>query len=355
MNILYLNNSMHLGGDNKCILKLCKELRGEHQLYLAGRDGVMRSDFEALGVKTYFLKDVTNKRPDIISHNVKKIIEIVKTEKIDVIHSHHRMCALTAKLAARFVKVKVIHTQHLCIEDKFMVTNLALRNLPIITVSEAAKNILVTKSKLNPKRITTIYNAIETEITNNEVDPILEDLKAKGHFIVGQVSRVIHYKGIYDFVEVAKKTVALNSNIRFVFMGDGPEFTQLQACIQEHELGEYVYLLGSKTNVLKQLEYLDLLILCSYIEGLPLAPLEAFSKGIPVVATNIDGTNEEIIDGYNGYLLPKKDTSGFADRIVKLATDDALLTQMSEQAKTIYHEKFDVKQYVDNYLKAYLD
>ena len=112
-------------------------------------------------------------------------------------------------------------------------------------------------------------------------------------------------------------------------------------------------MLGSKDNVIEHLKYIDLLILCSYIEGLPLAPLEAFSQGIPVIATNIDGTNEEIICGYNGYLVEKKDIKDFKLKIEKIYNDKKLLENLKDNSYKIYDEKFNNDKYIQKHIRIY--
>lgn len=353
MNILYINNSMHLGGDNKCILNLCKELNNENKIFIASKGGILEKDFNELGIKHYYIHDVVNKMPNIIISNIIKLIKIVKKENIDIIHSHHRMGTLTAKIVSKFTGVKVIHTQHLCIKNNFKLTKLALSNIKVITVSNAAKRILKEKSKLDVNEITTIYNTVDVANKNKVIDDKLRLLKESGYFIVCQVSRTIDYKGIYDFVDIAELTIKENDNIRFVFIGDGPEQDNLTLYIKEKNLEEYIYMLGSKDNVIEHLKYVDLVLLCSYIEGLPLAPIEAFSQRIPVIATDIDGTNEEIIDGYNGYLVPAKDIEGFKQNILKIYKNPELLMKLKDNAYNIYMKNFNTKKYIDSHKEIY--
>lgn len=356
LNILFLNNEMTIGGVAKCILKLSKELQHNNKIFIASKEGgALLPEFKKIGIDNYPIRDVVSKSPHNVILNVIKLIEIVKEQKIDIIHSHHRMTTLLAKAVSNFTKVKVIHTQHLCIEDKFKLTKVALSNIKIITVSEAAKRILIQKSKLKGDHITTIYNTIETQCENKIVDPELLKLKKNGSFIVAQVSRIIDYKGVYDFVEVAKETNKIVKNIKFVLFGDGPELINIRELVKREKLEDVIYLLGSKNNIIEHLKYVDLLLLCSYIEGLPLAPLEAFSQGVPVVATNIDGTNEEIENGYNGYLVEMKDIEAFKERILKIYNDKTLLSHLKENAAKKYEEFFNtdvyIRKHVENYSK----
>ena len=313
MKILYLNNVMSVGGVTKCILKLCKDIDKDIEIVVASHGGALVDKFTEKGIRYYEIMDVENKNPINIIKNIKILNEIVKSEKIDIIHSHHRMTTLISKIVSKITSVRVIHTQHLCIEDKFKLTKLALNNIETITVSNAAKKILESKSNLDGKNITTIYN----------------------------------------FVNVARETVKENDNIRFVFIGDGPEKQNIEKYILENKLQEYVFMLGSKNNVIEHLKYIDLLILCSYIEGLPLAPIEAFSQGIPVIATDIDGTNEEIKDGYNGYLVGMKNINDFKKRILEIYNDGDLYKEMKKNAQNMYYKYFDKYQYIQGHESIY--
>jgi len=354
LNILYLNNEMTIGGVAKCILKLSKELKNDNKIIIASKEGgALLPEFEKLGIINYPILDVDNKSPYNIVLNMKRLIKIVDEQSIDIIHSHHRMTTLLAKAVSKFIKVKVIHTQHLCIENKFKLTKFALSNISIITVSEAAKRILIRESGLKDKNIETIHNTIETHSENKEVDCELIKLKQNGYFIVAQVSRIVDYKGVYDFVEVAKRTAKVNDNIKFALLGDGPELNNLREIVRNEKLEKNIFLLGSKGNIIEHLKYIDVLILCSYIEGLPLAPLEAFSQGVPVIATNIDGTNEEIDDGYNGYLVEMKDVEAFKENILKLYNEKDILLKLKENAKRKYEEFFNSDVYISKHVEKY--
>lgn len=353
MNILYLNNSVHLGGDTKCIIKLSKELKRSNKIIVGSNGGSLETEFQKMGIKHYKIKPVSSINIFSIIFNIILIIKIVKKESIDIIHSHHRMTTLMSKIASKFIKVKVVHTQHLCIENKFYLTRLSLKNIKTITVSQGAKKILKRKCKLNEKNITNIYNSIEVECKNKEIDPKLLELKEKGFFLVAQISRIIDYKGVYDFVDVARSTVKINKDIRFLLIGEGEESENLNKYIKQGNLEEYVYMLGSKDNVIEHLKYIDLILLCSYIEGLPLVPLEAFSQQLPVIATNIEGTKEEIVDGENGFLVEEKSIEKFTEKINEIFNNEDLYNSLKENAYKIFKEKFDVDRYIAEHIVLY--
>lgn len=353
MNILYLNRGMEVGGVEKCIIQLTKLFKDSNKIIVASMGGELVKELEDMEIKHYRIINTDSKNILDILKNLRVINKIVKEEKIDIIHSHHRMTTLLGKIISKITKVPIIHTQHLCIEDKFKSTKMTLENVTTITVSNGAKAALVNKCGLDESKIITIYNTINTENINNEIDKTLVRLKTEGKFVVAQISRMVDYKGIYDFLNIARSVSKEESNIKFVLIGDGEEKDNIRYFIEKNEMNDVVFTLGNKDNVINQLKCIDLVLLCSYIEGLPLTPLEAFSQGVPVVATNIPGTNEEIENGVNGYLVEMKDINGFKEKIMNIYHNKEEYIIMKKKCLKIFNEKFNSEIYFDFHLKVY--
>ena len=353
MNILYINRGMGIGGVEKCIIQLTKLFKENNKIIVASMGGELLKELHDMNIKHYKIINTDSKNPLTILKNLITIYIIVKEEKIDIIHSHHRMTTLLTKMVSIFTGVKVIHTQHLCIEDKFKFTKMTLKNVRTIAVSNGAKEALVNKCGLDENKITTIYNTIELENSNNEIDKTLLKLKADGKFVVAQISRLVDYKGIYDFLNVAKSVSTEESNIKFVLIGDGEEKENIRNFIEDNGLSNVIFILGSKDNVINQLKYIDLVLLCSYIEGLPLTPLEAFSQGVPVIATNIPGTNEEIEDGVNGYLVNMKDINKFKEKIMNIYNNNEEYIIMKKNCIEVFNKKFNSTIYGESHLNLY--
>ena len=345
MNILYLNRGMGIGGVEKCIIQLTKLFKDNNKIIVASMGGELLKELDDMKIKHYKIINTDSKNLLIMLKNLRIIYNIVKEEKIDIIHSHHRMTTLLAKMVSILTRVKIIHTQHLCIEDKFKFTKMTLKNIRTITVSNGAKEALVNKCGLDENKITTIYNTIDLENTNNEIDKTLLKLKSEGKFVVAQISRLVDYKGIYDFLNIAKSVSNEESNIKFVLIGDGEEKENIRSFIEKNGLNDVVFILGNKDNVINQLKYIDLVLLCSYIEGLPLTPLEAFSQGVPVIATNIPGTNEEIEDGVNGYLVNIKDIDRFKKKIMNIYNNNEEYIIMKKSCIEVFNKKFNSETY----------
>lgn len=355
MNILYLNNVMDVGGVEKCIIKLSKHLKENNKIIVMSKDGPLVDELKRLDIKHYSIIDTDSKNIKTILLNIIKIRKVLKEENIDIVHSHHRMTTMYCKILSKFNKFKLVHTQHLCIEDKVLFTNILLKNIRIITVSNGARANLIEKYRIKSNKITTVYNTIEKENENNDIDDRLIRLKKENKFIVGHISRLVEYKGIYDFIEIAKRVSKYTNDIKFVIIGDGEEKEKLIKCINENNLEDVIFYLGKKSNVINQLKYIDLLLLCSYIEGLPLTPIEAFFRSVPVIATNIKGTNEEIENGVNGYLINVKDIEGFANKILEIYENKNIYSHLKNGCYKVFNDKFDEDRYINEHKKIYED
>ena len=203
MNILYISNVMEFGGVEKCIIQLAKGFKKNNKVVVCTAGGPLTKELEEINIKHYNILNTDSKNINTVFKNIRIIYKIIKDENIDIVHSHHRMTTLYCKILLKFIEFKLIHTQHLCIEDKIKLTKLILKRLPVITVSDGAKKNLISKYGLEGKNITTIYNTIEEENSNYYIDDKLIQFRKKGYFTIAQISRYFFsnfYKIINAFI-----------------------------------------------------------------------------------------------------------------------------------------------------------
>ena len=131
--------------------------------------------------------------------------------------------------------------------------------------------------------------------------------------------------------------------------------------IREEELqavcdGEYIQWLGYRTDVLNLLKDCHIVAFPSYYkEGLPKSLIEATAVGRPIVTTNSIGCKETVVDGYNGYLIPVKDSDTLADRLKRLIEDKALRQEMGKNSRRLAEWDFSIENVVRRHLEIYED
>jgi len=169
--------------------------------------------------------------------------------------------------------------------------------------------------------------------------------------LIGTVGRIEYEKGIDVLIEAFER-FSEKKNIKLVIIGEGSFKDRLIDLVSNKQWCEKVFFVGSQNNVPDWLSAFDIYIQPSRAEGLSLAVIEALSVGIPVIATDVGGTNELLDGGKSGVLISKGSAEAIADAVKSLIDNVELRKKLSgkalEQAKNYSREKM-VKAYLDIY------
>ena len=269
------------------------------------------------------------------------------------------MAALYTRILSYFYKFKFIHTAHNTFYNKRKLTNFALKKSSIVAVGDNVRKNLINEFDIKNDNITVIYNSIEVENIKYKVVDEINNYKKQGFFTVGNIGRISKQKGMEYFVQAATEVVKLNNKIRFFIVGDGEDRNKIEKLISDCGMNEYIIMMGFRSDITDIINQLDLIVLSSLWEGLPLTPIEAFSLGKTVIGTNVDGTPEIIQDGYNGILIEPKNYVQIAQNIIYLQENNKELELLKYNAKNTYKNKFsyDVfrQKYTDFYKKIAME
>ena len=356
-NILYLTRTMGLGGTEKVILQLCEGLKDDfNKIVVASRGGLHEDVLNKSGITHYKISDFENKNPIVILKTIIELIKIIKSEDIDIVHSHHRMGTFYTNIVAKLIKVKVVHTAHNTFNDKKIFTKLALKNVEIIAVGEKVKENLVDFYKIKNSNIKVIYNGIKQE--KNTCPKAIEELltlKQNGFYIVGNIGRLSKQKGMEYFIKSIPQIIEKEHKIRFVIVGDGELREELECLTKKINIEDSIIFLGYRDDIINVINHLDLVVLSSLWEGLPLTPIETFMQGKTIVATDVDGTGEIVENGFNGILINSRSENEIAEAVLRLYRNDGMKKQMEKRALETYINKFTYERFIDQYRNFYND
>lgn len=354
-NILYLSKTMGIGGTEKVVLQLCEGLKNDfNKIIVVSSGGVHEEWLKKQGIKHYKINNFDNKNPIVILKTLKDILKIIKKEDIDIVHSQHRMGTFYCKILKLFKKFTLIHTAHNTFYDKKVMTKFALKGIDVIAVGKQVKRNLVEFYGLNEANVKVIYNGIKKENFNSKAIYEIETMKKNKKFVVGNIGRLSEQKGMEFFLRAIPEIVSKEENIRFVVVGDGELKNDLKTLTKNLNIEEYVTFLGYRKDVLNVIDSLDLVVLSSLWEGLPLTPIETFMQGKTIVATDVDGTGEIVKNGFNGVLINSKSDKEIANAVIKVYKDDNLKKTMENNALETYEKKFTYNRFINNYKKFYL-
>ena len=158
------------------------------------------------------------------------------------------------------------------------------------------------------------------------------------------VGRLDPVKGVPLLLEAFARARATHPEARLTIVGDGPARAALEARAQALGLGAAVAFLGyrAQDEVAGILAEVDMLVLPSFAEGLPVVLMEALASRIPVIASQVAGVPELVQDGVSGFVVPPGDLDTLTDRLCRLLADPALCARMGEAGRATVEAAFDI-------------
>ncbi|MDR0371550.1 MAG: glycosyltransferase [Prevotellaceae bacterium] len=174
------------------------------------------------------------------------------------------------------------------------------------------------------------------------MENIFRKIRSKYGFLVLSIARLSSPKRFDLFCETA--LLLRSQDIGFIWIGNQ---------YQPENVPENVYCLGSIKNAYQYIPLIDLFVLTSNYEGLPVSIIESLVFGKPVLASNVGGISE-ILDGTNGFALDN-DPALFVEKILFYRNDKERYNAASEAARKTYEEKFTVDKMYKKYLALYQD
>ena len=352
IRILHITNNLGYGGVQKIIYQLCEGTKDSFdKVVVASCGGVYVHRLQNIGVDHYTIPDVSTKSPREIMQIIKVLDKVIEENNINVIQCHHRMALLFAKRYKN--KVKIIYNNHTTYSNKALLTHHLLKNVDIIAVGKQAKRNVTEYFKVSDNKIVVINNTVDAYKGDfNEVAEMTQR-RRNGDFIVLNVGRMHPQKAMNYYIDAAKILVDKGYNISFFIAGDGPLRKEIEQQIHSLNLEKNVVLLGFRKDVPNVISQADVMVMTSIYEGLPLTPLEAFSVKKAVIGTNIEGTNEVIVDGYNGLLAESRNAESIAEKIERVYLNRDLLEKYNENAFATYVNKFSPQKFIEQYLNYY--
>ncbi|MGH2874087.1 MAG: glycosyltransferase [Solirubrobacteraceae bacterium] len=281
--------------------------------------------------------------------------------KVDVLHAHMPRASIPGALLARLARVPVVvsheHGSTLAgrrlrpLLDREAVARLS--NV-IVAVSEWDRRNLIEHARVPPDAIRVIYNGIDRPLKPGG-DRSSGLRPSDDTPLIGAVGRLYHEKDYPNLIRAVALLVARGRAVRCVIVGDGPCEAQLRALIAELHLTEAVQLTGRREDVSAIVGDLDVAVLSSIWEGIPLAGLEYMAAAAPIVATAVGGLPEMIRDGTDGLLVAPGSPEALADGIAGLLDDRALARRLGESARARQRLEFELDTVVDRLQALYLE
>lgn len=294
---------------------------------------------------------------------IDKLVKIAKREKVDVIHTFFEKSEVMGWLTSRLAGVPVWITSW---------RDLGFKRKPIyrkifgvaakscskcVANCQAIKNELIRREKLTEKRIAVIYNGLD--FARYAMPAINDTLRSELQVpndvpIVGMIADMnFEIKGHRYFIEAARRVSDRIPNVEFILVGDGALRKRFERLAEDLGIEQKVHFLGKRGDIPRILSSLNVSVLCSTSEGFSNVILESMAAAKPVVATDVGGSPEIVIDGVTGYLVPPANSHELAKGIMEILKDEQKARKMGEAGRDEVKRRFSVERMVAEHEKLY--
>ncbi len=337
------------------LLPLMRAARARgHEVIGACAEGPLLDGVRAEGFRVEPLPFARSLSPLAHWRAFRALVALLRAERPDLVHAHMPISGLIARAAARIAGVpRVAYTCHGFLFNQTAAWPLRIGSVILEWLAGRITDIYLTVSAKEAADARRLGIARHAEAVGNGRDPAIfrpdSDARARLRAALGVsadqvaiicVSRLVRSKG-YPELLGAMRDVA---DAKLWVIGErlaSDRGEDLGAAFAEAGLGERLRLLGYREDVADLLAAADIFVLPSYFEGLPMSVIEAMLSGLPVVASDISGVREQVVDGETGLLVPPRQTHPLAAALRRLVADPAMRQRMGEAGRTRARALFD--------------
>jgi glycosyltransferase involved in cell wall biosynthesis len=374
LKVAHIITRLELGGAQQNTLYCCAnhDRKKVDVILICGTGGQL--DEEARWIpdcRKYFLSEL--KHPiqpfwDFLA--LRRIVEILRLEKVDLVHTHSSKAGFLGRWAAKRAGVPhILHTVHgwgfypgqfFPVKWLYQVLErwAATFTEKLITVSEENKKAGLAARIGRPGQYEVIHSGVDPK--QYAVNPAAA-LKARRLFktenrpTVLVLSNFKKQKSPLDVVKVAEALAPRLPNVLFLWAGDGPLLPEVEKRIAASNLKTNFDLLGWRDEIAQLLAASDVLLLTSIYEGLPRVVLQAMAAGKPVVASAVSGTPEAVQDGASGFLHPAHATAAMAGSLYSILTQPDFGKKLGRAGKSGLKGTFQIKPMLKAIEKIYAE
>lgn len=352
--ILLITVRGDFGGGPKHVDQIISGLNSEFDLFVAAPKGDPFGDAWAQSSVLKGFIELPYRRFSFTS--LFRVVKFISINEIGIVHSHGNGAGFYSRLIKAFKpSLYVIHTFHGVADVydsalKRLVYKISGRLFKFFTdwsvfVSEGEKELGLKYGFAKEGWQSVVYNGIDPILSNSPIAFLPNKV-----FKVVTLSRFDYQKNMHLAYGIAKK-LAGHKDIKFVWVGDGPDYEELFSLSQNEGVNNIDFIGFSKFPQ-AYLAEASLYLSTSRFEGLPYGLIEASASGLPIVATNVRGNNEVAIDGQNAILVENVDQA--AKAILEFQASEQKYIDASRTSLEIFKNKFELSKMLNSLKLLYL-
>ena len=355
-NLLLVVPRLNIGGAESYVFQLAKQLKAMgYAIYVASWGGLLANELHNLGIMHYKVPIRLHK--GLASMMLEKIIH---RHNIQLVHANSGAAGQAAALACMRANIPWVYTAHGWLSFKEQQSNIAQAQY-IICVSDYLKNRFLTEGYLDPQKLITIYNGIDTTTYSPTPENLTKGARlregwgaTKSDFLLGIVSRVArpNMKGHLDLLHILAKYKEMQ-DWKLVIIGKGKYLPFLKYKAWKCGIYDRIIFAGHHTDIPVALSAIDVMALPSKFETFGLAVAEAMAMEKPVVTYAVGGLPEVIDNGLTGFLVEKNNIENFYKALCILYSNKNLRKELSLNSRQKVVENFSHQQTIRSIIELY--
>ena len=325
------------GGAEKLVLEelrvLSKDNRFAFELILLFEPGPLFEEFKNLDIKIKVFNSSHNPLQVVVTYIM--LYNYIRKEKFDLIHVHLLYNPII--LILKFVGSKFLLTVH-STERAFSFLEKITFRLSDKVIACGVGTYQFLKRFVADSKLFLLPNGIrQKQININDLEELKVRYNIEGNFpVILSIGRLTHQKGFEYLIKSIRLLKSNYPEIKLLIAGEGEVRENLQKLIDKLGQHDHVKLLGIVKNAFELFPISDVYVNSSLWEGLPLTLLEAMSMKIPIIATNVGGNSEVVIDHQTGLLIRSESENEIAEAIRKVLSDSEFGKKLADNAYKLF-------------------
>ena len=351
--IVHLVTSLEVGGAQHNMLLGLPNLdptRYKHILISIMDRMQMKQQFQQAGVEVHSLD--LRKKTDVTA--ALRLRSLLNTIRPDILHTYLIHGNVLGRIVGRLTGVPTIIGSELTIGQAGRIGKLATKLTNPLTDavevnSETGGKSVIANLGVPEEKIEVILPGLDLDAfgqTDQRVQTRNDIGVDDNEHLVLYIGRLRAVKGVEFGIRAVAKAFKQNPKMKLALAGEGDQRKQLEALSAELGIENNVKFLGARKDLPNVLSACDSVIMPSLTEGFPRVAIEAMASSKPVIATNVGGVPEAIIDGQSGILVPSKDVEAMTDALISVSTNFELAKRLGVAARQRTEHRFAASNYV---------
>lgn len=364
LRVLQIIGSLHIGGAENVVVNLARRLdpsRFDVRVICTRERGVLAERLASDGIDVRLVAP----RRRLFRHTTPAaLLAGLWRMRPDVVHTHGVPAMLhTGPLAALRLLPAWVHTFHFgnyaagLTREMELERRLCRRASHLVAVSETQRRSLLEHYRLRPAQIGTIVNGVDSSPT--ALDPAHRSAMraslglAADDIVVGTVAVLSEQKGIPYLLQAAPRILAHAPRVRLLIVGGGPFETALREQAAALGVGDRILFTGWRADGAAVLPALDVFVMASLWEAMPMVLLETMAAGRAIVVTDVGENRGIVVDGLCGRVIPPRDPAGIADAVCGLLSQPAEAAAMGIRARARFEDCFTTARMARDHAALY--